>query len=70
MITINHRTYSQHEVEQVFALAQDLLAVNEELNSKIIAFDAKLKNEEKKVKDLQYKLWILQMETINKYGEA
>jgi hypothetical protein len=67
MITINHKTYSQYEIEQVFNLAKELLAANEELNSKIIAFDAKLKNEEKKVKDLQYKLWLLQMETLNNY---
>ena len=53
MITINHKTYTQKEVEQVFELAQHLIQINEELNAKIIAFDAKLKNEEAKVRQLQ-----------------
>jgi hypothetical protein len=59
--------YTEHEIEQMEALCRELLNVNEELNARCIAFNAKLMNEEKKVKDLQYKLWLLQMDTINKY---
>jgi hypothetical protein len=44
-----------------------LLEINETLNANIIAMNAKLLNEEKKVKDLQYKLFFLTQQTINKY---
>jgi hypothetical protein len=46
---------------------QHLLEINETLNANIIAMNAKLLNEEKKVKDLQYKLFFLQQEIITKY---
>lgn len=67
MIQINGQDYTIEQIEQVFGLAQELLQINENLNANIIAMDAKLKNEEKKVKDLQYKLWFLTQQTINKY---
>jgi hypothetical protein len=67
MIRIDDRDYTISEIEQVFDLCRELLQTNGDLNAKIIAFNAKLMNEEKKVKDLQYKLWLLQMDTINKY---
>lgn len=67
MINIDDRDYTIEEVQQVFNLCRELLQANEDLNAKMIAMNAKLGNEEKKVKDLQYKLWLLQMDTINKY---
>jgi hypothetical protein len=67
MIIIDHKKYSEEDVRKVFDLVKELLTINEELNANIVAFDAKLKNEEKKVKDLQYKLWFLTQQAINKY---
>lgn len=48
--------YSEEEVEQLVELVRELLQMNEELNAKCIAFDAKLKNEEDKVRMLKFKL--------------
>jgi hypothetical protein len=67
MIKINGEDYTIEQIESVFHLTQELLQINETLNANIIAFDAKLKNEEKKVKDLQYKLFFLTQQTINNY---
>lgn len=45
--------YTDDEIIQLEALARELLIMNEELNARIIAMNAKLENEEKKVKRLQ-----------------
>ena len=57
--------YTEEEVEQLVELVRELLQMNEELNAKCIAFDAKLKNEEGKVRMLQYKLNTLTMMIYN-----
>lgn len=44
--------FSEEEIEQMEALIKELLKINEELNAMVIGFDAKLKNEEAKVKRL------------------
>jgi len=67
MINIHGEDYTIEQIESVFSLSKELLQINETLNANIIAMDAKLKNEEKKVKDLQYKLFFLTQQTINKY---
>ena len=67
MINIKGQDYTIEQIEQVFELANELIHINETQNANLLAFDAKLKNEEKKVKDLQYKLWFLTQQTINKY---
>lgn len=67
MINIHGEDYTIEQIESVFNLTQELLQINETLNANIMAFDAKLKNEEKKVKDLQYKLFFLTQQTINNY---
>jgi acyl-CoA reductase-like NAD-dependent aldehyde dehydrogenase len=45
--------YTAEEVEQVVALCTELLVANEELNSKIIAMDAMVKNSDAKNRHLQ-----------------
>jgi len=45
--------YTAEEVEQVVALCTELLVANEELNSKIIAIDAMVKNSDAKNRHLQ-----------------
>ena len=59
--------WSDDDIVQLRGAINHLLEINQQLNANIIAFDAKLKNEEKKVKDLQYKLFFLQQQTINNY---
>lgn len=44
--------YSEDEIIQLEGLARELLIMNDELNARIIAMNAKLENEEKKVKRL------------------
>jgi acyl-CoA reductase-like NAD-dependent aldehyde dehydrogenase len=45
--------YTADEVEQVVKLCTELLVANEELNSKIIAMDAMVKNSDAKNRHLQ-----------------
>ena len=45
--------YTEGEVEQLVALCTELLVANEELNSKIIAIDAMVKNSDAKNRQLQ-----------------
>ena len=59
--------WSDDDILQMRGAIQHLLEINEQLNANIIAMNAKLLNEEKKVKDLQYKLFFLQQEIITKY---
>ena len=64
---MNELKWSDDDIVQLRGAINHLLEINETLNANIIAMNAKLENEEKKVKHLQYKLWLLQMDTINKY---
>jgi hypothetical protein len=48
--------YTEKEIEQIVALCRELLQTNETLNANIIAMNAKLENEEKKVQKLQQQL--------------
>jgi hypothetical protein len=66
-IEINDKVFNEDEIKQLIGLVTELLNNNETLNAQMIAMNAKLMNEEKKVKELQYRLWLLQMDTINKY---
>lgn len=51
--------YTDYEIEQLEALCRELLSANEELNARIIAMNAKLENEEKKVVQLKIQLQLL-----------
>jgi hypothetical protein len=68
-MAIHQQKYTEEQIEQIEALVRELLGINEELNSKIIAMNAKLENEEKKVVHLNYKLAMLQQSIINKYED-
>lgn len=65
--TNNELKWSDDDIVQLRGAVNHLLEINEQLNANIIAMNAKLLNEEKKVKDLQYKLFFLQQQTINNY---
>lgn len=45
--------FSEEEILQMEDLIRELLKINEELNAMVIGFDAKLKNEEAKVRRLE-----------------
>jgi hypothetical protein len=67
MINIDGKDYTVEEIQQVFHLCRELLQANEDMRANVIAMSAKLENEEKKVKNLEYKYFFLQQQTINKY---
>jgi len=47
-----YEKFTETEILQMEELIKELLKINEELNAMVIGFDAKLKNEEAKVKRL------------------
>jgi hypothetical protein len=50
--------YTDEELDQIEALVRELLHVNEDQNAKLIAMNAKLQNEEAKVRQLRNQLMI------------
>ena len=65
---INEMQIPQDEyIQQLEGAIYELGKVVDEQNARLLAFHGKLTNEEKKVKDLQYKLWLCQQHTINNY---
>ena len=67
---INGQEFTEEQVQQMFNLCSELIKINEDQNAKLIAFDAKLKNEEAKVKDLQQKLFFLSQTFTNNTYKA
>ena len=59
-IEINGNVFNEDEIKQLIGLVNDLLDNNETLNANIIAMNAKLENEERKVKRLIGELYFLQ----------
>ena len=62
--------YTEKEIEQIVALCRELLSANETLNAQIIAMNAKLENEEKKVHKLQQQLYFITQAFTNNTYEA
>ena len=50
--------YTDEQLDQIEALVRELLQINEDQNAKLIAMNAKLQNEEAKVKQLRNQLMI------------
>jgi hypothetical protein len=48
-MNIRGQEFTKEQLESLYDLCQELIVINEEQNAKLIAFDAKLKNEEQKV---------------------
>jgi hypothetical protein len=51
--------YTDEELKQIEGLVGELMKINEDQNAKLIAFDAKLKNEEAKVRKLTMTIYQL-----------
>jgi len=64
------RKWTKAELEQVIELVGELVSANETLNAQMIAMNAKLENEEKKVKKLQQHLAQLSLMFTNNTYEA
>jgi hypothetical protein len=62
--------YTDEEIQQIEGLVGELMKINEEQNAKLIAFDAKLKNEEAKVRKLQQNIYFLSQTFTNNTYEA
>lgn len=58
-ITINGVEFTEEDIKQSLSLSNQLILMNEELNAKLIAMNAKLENEEKKVAQLKMHLNLL-----------
>jgi predicted nuclease with TOPRIM domain len=67
---VKGRKWTKAELEQVIELVGELVNANETLNSQMIAMNAKLENEEKKVKRLQQHLAQLSLMFTNNTYEA
>ena len=49
--------YTDEQIEQIEALVRELLKINDDQNAKLIAMNAKLQNEEAKVRQLTMTLY-------------
>jgi len=58
-IKINEIVFTEDDIKQALSLSNELILMNEELNAKLIAMNAKLENEEKKVAQLKMHLNLL-----------
>jgi hypothetical protein len=58
-IEIKGKEFTEEDILQLLEMSRELLTHNEELNARIIAMNAKLGNEENKVKQLSHTLQLL-----------
>jgi hypothetical protein len=58
-IEIQGQEFTEGDILQLLEMSRELLSHNEELNARIIAMNAKLGNEENKVKQLSHTLQLL-----------
>jgi hypothetical protein len=58
-IEIQGKEFTEEDILQLLEMSRELLSHNEELNARIIAMNAKLGNEENKVKQLSHTLQLL-----------
>jgi hypothetical protein len=65
-IEIGDKIFTAEEIGQLIELVTELVDANSELNARIIAMNAKLENEEKKVINLSYQLAQMSLMFTNK----
>lgn len=58
-MTIMNTKYTDEQIEQMESLIRELLKINDDQNANLIAMNAKLLNEEAKVRQLTTQLMIL-----------
>jgi mannose/fructose/N-acetylgalactosamine-specific phosphotransferase system component IID len=69
-IEIQGQEFTEADIIQLLEMARELLNTNETLNANIIAMNAKLENEEKKVQKLQQQLLFISHAFTNNTYEA
>ncbi len=69
-IEIGDKVFTADEITPLINLVNELVGMNEELNARIIAMNAKLENEEKKVVNLSQRLAQMSLLFNNKNFEA
>jgi len=62
--------YTEKEIQQITDLCRELLQTNETLNAQMIAMNAKLMNEEKKVHKLKQQLYFISQAFTNNTYQA
>jgi Ser-tRNA(Ala) deacylase AlaX len=69
-IEIGDKIFTSDEIGQLIELVTELVDANNELNARIIAMNAKLENEEKKVVNLSQRLAQMSLMFTNKTYEG
>jgi hypothetical protein len=69
-IEIQGKEFTEDDILQLLEMSRELLEHNGELNARIIAMNAKLENEEKKVVNLSQRLAQMSLMFTNKTFEA
>jgi hypothetical protein len=69
-IEIQGKEFTEEDILQLLEMSRELLSHNEELNARIIAMNAKLENEEKKVVNLSQRLAQMSLMFTNKTYEG
>ena len=69
-IEIQGKEFTESDILQLLEMSRELLSHNEELNARIIAMNAKLENEEKKVVNLSQRLAQMSLMFTNKTYEG
>jgi Ser-tRNA(Ala) deacylase AlaX len=69
-IEIGDKVFTAEEITQLINLVNELVQMNEELNARVIAMNAKLENEEKKVVNLSQRLAQMSLMFTNKTYEG
>jgi|688.fasta_scaffold498300_2 hypothetical protein len=63
--TDTNQVWTKEELKELIMFAQEIRATNEDLRAGIIAMQAKLENEERKVATLKFQLASLQLTMLN-----
>ena len=63
--TDTNQVWTKEELRELIMFAQEIRATNEDLRAGIIAMQAKLENEERKVATLKFQLASLQLTMLN-----
>jgi hypothetical protein len=63
--TDTNQVWTKEELKELIMFAQEIRATNEDLRAGIIAMQAKLENEERKVATLKFQLASLQLTILN-----
>ena len=69
-IEIQGKEFTEADILQLLEMSRELLSHNETLNANIIAMNAKLENEEKKVHKLKQQLYFISQAFTNNTYQA